>query len=82
MALREILIYQRITELLIHKLPLQQVVWEVAQEFQLDIHFQGITMGTLQEVAEGYLMGLFKDTNLCVIQVMRVKILPQDMQLA
>ena len=82
MALREICQYQRITELLIHKLTFQRLVWEIAQEFMLNICFQGIAMGTLQEATKAYIMGLFEDTNLCAIHAKRVMILPQDMQLA
>ena len=39
-------------------------------------------MGTLQKAVEAYLVGLFKDTNLCAIHVNRVTILLQNMQLA
>ena len=45
------------------------------QDFQFEIRFQGITMGTSQEAAEAYLLGLFEDTNLCVIHAKRVTIL-------
>ena len=38
-------------------------------------------MGALQESAEAYLIGLFKDTNLCAIHAKRVVILPRDIQL-
>ena len=40
-ALKEILWYQRITELLICKLPFQRLVWEIAQECRTNIPFQG-----------------------------------------
>ena len=43
--------------------------------------FQQITMGALQESAEAYLIGLFKDMNLCGIHVKRVMILLRDIQL-
>ena len=36
----------------------------------------------LQEAAEAYLVGLFKDTNLCAIHAKRVTIMPKDIQLA
>ena len=39
-------------------------------------------MGALQESAKAYLIGIFKDTNLCTTHVKWVMILPRDMQLA
>ncbi|CAB4286411.1 unnamed protein product [Prunus armeniaca] len=36
----------------------------------------------LQEAAEAYLVGLFKDTNPCAIHAKRVTIMPKDIQLA
>ena len=55
---------------------------EIAQDLRLDICFQRIAMGALQEATEVYLMGLFKDTSLCTIHAKSVMILPWDMQLA
>jgi histone H3 len=43
---------------------------------------QGMAIMALQEAAEGYLVGLFEDTNLCAIHARRVTITPKDMQLA
>ena len=76
LALWEICWYQRTTELLIWKLPFQRLIWEIAQDIQFEIRFQGSAMGTLQEAIEAYLMGLFEDTNLCTIHVKWVTILP------
>ena len=36
----------------------------------------------LQEAAEAFLVGLFEDTNLCVIHTKHVSIVPKDIQLA
>ena len=58
MALREICWFQKIIELLISKLTLQRLVWEIAQGFRSDIWFQGIAMAALQEAMEVYLIGL------------------------
>ena len=82
MALREIHRYQKITELLICKLPFQRLVPEISQDFRSNIQFQGIAMAALQEAAEVYHIGLFEDTNLCTIHAKQVTIVPQDMQLA
>ena len=38
-------------------------------------------MGTLQELAEAYLIRLFEDTNLCAIHAKCLTILPKDIQL-
>ncbi|TKC33959.1 hypothetical protein EI555_011268 [Monodon monoceros] len=66
-ALREIRRYQKSTELLIRKLPFQCLVREVSQDFKTDMHFQSLALMALQEACEAYLVGLFEDTNLCVI---------------
>ncbi|XP_037374947.1 uncharacterized protein LOC119251784 [Talpa occidentalis] len=69
-ALREIRRYQKSTELLIRKLPFQRLVREIAQDFKTDLRFQSSAVMALQEACEAYLVGLFEDTNLCVIVVM------------
>ena len=66
-ALREITRYQKSTELLIRKLPYARLVREVAQDFKTDLRFQREAIAALQEAGEAYLVGLFEDTNLCVI---------------
>jgi histone H3 len=35
----------------------------------------------LQEASEAYLVGMFKDTNLCAMHAKHVTIMPKDMQL-
>ncbi|XP_057587799.1 histone H3.3A-like [Hippopotamus amphibius kiboko] len=83
LAFREIRRYQKSTELLlIHKLPFQRLVWEIAQDFKTDLRFQSAAIGALQEANEAYLVGLFEDTNLCAIHAKRVTIMPKDIQLA
>ncbi|XP_044531874.1 histone H3.3A-like [Gracilinanus agilis] len=81
-VLREIRHYQKSTKLLIHKLPFQCLVHEVAQDFKIDLHFQNEAIGALQESSEVYLVGLFEDTNLCGIHAKCVTIMPKDIQLA
>ena len=82
MALREIRHYQKSSALLIRKLPFQRLVREIAQDFKTDLRFQSAAILCLQEAAEAYLVGLFKDTNLCAIHAKRVMITPRDLQLA
>ena len=81
-ALREIRKYQTSTELLIRKLPFKRLVREIAQDFNIDILFQGSAVLALQEATEAYIVGIMEDTNLCSIHAKRVTILPNDVQLA
>ncbi|XP_071263399.1 histone H3-like [Salvelinus alpinus] len=78
-ALREIHLYQKSTELLIRKLPIQRLVREIAQDFKTDLRFQSSAVMALQEANEAYLV---EDTNLCAIHAKRVTIMPKDIQLA
>ena len=80
--LREIWRYQKTTELLIRNLPFNRLVREIAQDFKTDLHFQSTAIIALQEAVEAFLVGLFKDTNLCAIHAKRVTIMPKDIQLA
>ena len=81
-ALREIRRYQKSVELLIRKLPFQRLVREIAQDFKVDLRFQPAAIMACQEASEAYLVGLFEDTNLCVIHAKRITITPKDIQLA
>ena len=82
-ALREIRRYQKSTELLIRKLPLQRLVREIAQDLgKMSIRFQSGAIIALQEALQAYLVGLLEDSNLCAIHVKRVTIMPKDIQLA
>jgi len=81
-ALREIRRYQKSTELLIRKLPFQRLVREVASSYHDNIRFQAAAIAGLQEAAEGYLIELFEDTNLCAIHAKRVTIMAKDIRLA
>ena len=66
-ALRQIHQYQKSTELLIRKAPFQWVIYEILKGIQNDLRIQAAAVQELQEVAEAYLVGLFKDSNLCAI---------------
>ena len=82
LALQEIRHYQKRTNLLIRKLPFQQLIRELAQQFKVDVRFRSSALMALQEAAEAYLVRLFEDTNLCAIHAKRVTIMPKDIQLA
>merc|ERR1711924_321948 len=81
-ALREIRRFQKLTELLIRKLPFQRLVREVAADFKQDLKFASGAIAALQEATEAYLVSVFEDTNLCAVHAKRVTIMPRDMQLA
>ena len=51
-------------------------------DFRADFQIASAAVGALQDAAEAYLIGLFKDTNLCAIHAKRVTIMPKDIQLA
>ena len=50
-ALREIRRYQKSTELLIHKLPFQRLVREIAQDLKPHLRFQSSAIMDLQEAS-------------------------------
>ena len=81
-ALREIRNIQKTFKLLIPKLPFQRLVREIAQDFKMDLRFQGSAILALQEALEAYIVGLMEDTNLYGIHAKRVTIIPKDIQLA
>ena len=64
LALKEVKRYQKTTKLLIHKLPFQHLVREIAQEMDPRYIFQSLALFAIQEAAEAYLVGLFEDGNL------------------
>ena len=69
-------------ELLIHKQPFSHLVCEIAQDFKTDFKFQNSAIIALQKAGEAYILGLFKDTNMCTIHTKHVTIMPKDIQLA
>ena len=81
-ALCEIHRHQKSNNLLIHKLPFQCLVREIAYDFKKDSGYQGSAVLALQEASEAYLLGLMEDTNLCAIHSKRVTIMPKDIQLS
>ena len=91
-ALQEIGTYQKSTECLIKKLPFQKLIHEILQEYRIcphgpgipsmQVRFQSTAVTTLQEAAENFLVGLFKDVNLLAVHAKRVTIIPRDIRLA
>ena len=81
MAPHEIICYWKSTEL-IHKLPFQNLVHKIAQDFITYKYFKSAAFTTLQEASAASLVELFEDTNLWAIQVKCVSIMREDIQLA
>jgi histone H3 len=90
-ALSEIRKYQQAGGLLMHKLPFQRLCREVmdvlinAAKSRRDVppQFQSIVIMALQQATEAYLVGLFEDVILLVIQhCKRVTIQIRDMTFA
>ena len=81
-TLQEIRRYQKLMELLIRRLPFQRLVREIAQDYKARLNFASGAILALQEAVEAYLVGLFKDTNLCAIHTKYITIMPKDIQLA
>ena len=68
--------------MLIRRAPFQRLCREIAEEMGIGMRFQSTSILALQEASEGYLVGLFEDTNLCAMHAKRVTIMPKDMLLA
>ena len=67
-AMREIIRYQKSTELLIRKVPFQRLVREVSQQVCLDIgrdpvRYQSTAILALQEAAEDFLVRMFSQVQ-------------------
>ena len=81
-ALKEIQKYQKGSDLLIRRVPLQRLVKEIVQKQWESLKLQSLAVLALQEASEAFLVGLMEQANLCAIHAKRVTIMPQDIQLA
>ena len=91
-ALREIRRYQKSTKCLIKRSPFQKLIREISQEYRvcpdgpgtpsIQVRFQSTVIAALQEVAENFIVGLFKDVNLLAVHAKRVKVMLRDVRLA
>ena len=81
-ALWEICFYQKSCNLLIRKLPILRLVWELLSEKKAGICIQALAIYALQEACEAYIVYLFEDAKLCAINAKWVTIMPKDIQLA
>jgi histone H3 len=82
-ALREIQKFQKNTDLLIRKAPLQCLIRKIALKFgKSDLQLQSTAVLALQEAAEYFMVDVFSDTNLCPMHGKHVTIMKKDMVLA
>ena len=81
-ALREIKRYQKSTDSLLPKAPLQRLIRQISEVYYAGLRFQESALQALQEAAEAYLTGLFEDSNLCAIHARRVTLMKKDFDLA
>ena len=92
MALHEICRYQQSTDSLIKRTPFNKLIKEISQEYRIhpdgpgtpsvQVCFQSTALAVLQEAAENFLIGLFKDINLLAVYAKRVTVMPHDICLA
>ena len=81
-ALREIRMYQKSTELLIRKLPFQRLVREVSQDLGVDpFRYQSTAILALQEASEDFLVRMFSQCNDICTHGRRVTVQDKDIQL-
>ena len=75
--MREIRRYQQSTECLIKRTPFHKLFREISQEYRVchdgpgtpsvQVQFQSTAIAALQEAAENFIVGLFKDVNLLAV---------------
>lgn len=81
-ALREIRKYQRNTDHLIQKLPLQKLVKEVIQDFKTDVRISRAAYVSIQDAVEAHVVGMLEFANRAAIHAKRVTVMPRDLKLA
>ena len=81
-AKREVVRYQRSTELLIRKRPFQRLVREVTQPFSNAVRFRRTAMIALQEAAEANLTHLLNGAGVCARHAKRVTVMSNDVKVA
>ena len=79
-------------ESLICRTPFNKLIKEISQEYRIgtegsgtpsvQVCFQSTALAALQEAAENFLVGLFKDVNLLAVHAKRVTVMPHDIGLA
>lgn len=81
-AVREIKRYQKSTEMLVRKLPMQRLVREIAQEMKSDLRWQGSALEVLQEAAEMFIVEALSAGNSITAFKGNVTLTPAALRLA
>lgn len=80
-ALREIRKFQKSTNLLVRKAPFSRLCREIAEDYKVNVRFQGSALMCLQEAAEAFLVMILEHANLASIHAHRVTVMPKDLKL-
>ena len=80
-VLHEIRRFQKSVDLLIPLLSFSCLIWVLAQDFKVNLHFQSSALMAIQEAAETFLVNLFEAANLCCIYHKWETIAPKDLHL-
>lgn len=81
-ALREIKKYQKSTELVLQKAPLQRVIKSIMHAYNAQLRMSSTGALIIQEAVEAHIISLLADCNLCAQHARRVSIQPKDFYLA
>ena len=85
LAIQEIRVYQKATDLLIPRLPFARVIKSISTAVSSGMQvmrWKADAVTALQHAAEDYLVHLFEDCTLCALHGKRVTIMLKDMYLA
>ncbi|EJW04087.1 hypothetical protein EDEG_01609 [Edhazardia aedis USNM 41457] len=80
-AAREVRRYQKSSELLISKKPLQRLVKNITHQIRPDFRFKGSAIGAVHEALETHLVNIFEDALACAAHCGRVTVMPKDINL-
>lgn len=81
-ALKEIRRYQKSTELLIPKAPVQRLVKQILQENHNDLRIQASAIKVLHQAVEAFVTLHFENSNLCALHAKRKTLQTKDIHLA
>ena len=81
-ALREIRKYQRSTDSIVPRAPLQRIIKEITGKYMPDARYSMGAIEAVHQCIEAYMVGLFEDTGLCAVHARRKTIMTRDMRLA
>ena len=81
-ALREIKQYQRSTDTIVPRAPLQRIVKDITSKYMPEARYSHGALEAVHQCLESYMVALFEDTGLCAVHAKRMTIMTRDMKLA